>query len=127
MSNLINELDIMEIEFLIALRDVLEEMEKSGGEYSESEIEKFAPKYSQAIVKMLCDENVITPCIGGCLIIKPNGNLLLLLERTKGVISEKIQAKKDHVFNRCKAYLTIGCSIIALIISIISIIVSCNH
>ena len=100
----------MEIDFLKALKYVLEDMVRTGREYEISKIEK----------------NTATATLKS-LVVKPNGNLELLLEKTKGELADKEQKKKDHAFNRRKDYITIGVSIAALVISIVSIIISCSR
>ena len=116
----------MEIDFLKALRDVLEDMVRTGRDYEISKIEKIAPQYAGAIYSLLIEKNTVTATTCG-LIVKPNGNLELLLEKTKGELAGKEQKKKDHAFNRRKDYITIGVSIAALVISIVSIVISCSR
>lgn len=116
----------MEIDFLKALRDVLEDMVRAGRDYEISKIEKIAPQYAGAIYSLLIEKNTVTATTCG-LIVKPNGNLKLLLEKTKGELADKEQKKKDHAFNRRKDYITIGVSIAALVISIVSIVISCSR
>ncbi len=116
----------MEIDFLKALRDVLEDMARTGRDYEISKIEKIAPQYAGAIYSLLIEKNTVTATTCG-LIVKPNGNLELLLEKTKGELADKEQKKKDHAFNRRKDYITIGVSIAALVISIVSIVISCSR
>ena len=116
----------MEIDFLKALRDVLEDMARTGRDYEISKIEKIAPQYAGAIYSLLIEKNTVTATTCG-LIVKPNGNLELLLEKTKGELADKEQKKKDHSFNRRKDYITIGVSIAALVISIVSIVISCSR
>ena len=116
----------MEIDFLKALRDVLEDMVRTGRDYEISKIEKISPHYGGAIYSLLIEKNTVTATTGG-LIVKPNGNLELLLEKTKGELADKEQKKKDHAFNRRKDYITIGVSIAALVISIVSIVISCSR
>ena len=89
----------MEIDFLKALRDVLEDMVRTGRDYEISKIEKIAPQYAGAIYSLLIEKNTVTATTCG-LIVKPNGNLELLLEKTKGELADKEQKKKDHAFNR---------------------------
>lgn len=72
---------------------------------------------------MLKEKETVTVTTGG-LVVKPNGNLELLLEKVKGELVDKEQKKEDHAFNRRKDYITIGVSIAALIISIISLTIS---
>ena len=116
----------MEIDFLKALRDVLEDMVRTGRDYEISKIEKISPQYAGAIYSLLIEKNTVTATTGG-LIVNPNGNLELLLEKTKGELADKEQKKKDHAFNRRKDYITIGVSIAALVISIVSIVISCSR
>ena len=116
----------MEIDFLKALRDVLEDMVRTGRDYEISKIEKIAPQYAGAIYSLLIEKTTVTSTTCG-LIVKPNGNLELLLEKTKGELADKEQKKKDHAFNRRKDYITIGVSIAALVISIVSIVISCSR
>lgn len=116
----------MEIDFLKALRDVFEDMVRTGRDYEISKIEKIAPQYAGAIYSLLIEKNTVTATTCG-LIVKPNGNLELLLEKTKGELADKEQKKKDHAFNRRKDYITIGLSIAALVISIVSIVISCSR
>ena len=116
----------MEIDFLKSLRDVLEDMARTGRDYEISKIEKIAPQYAGAIYSLLIEKNTVTATTCG-LIVKPNGNLELLLEKTKGELADKEQKKKDHAFNRRKDYITIGVSIAALVISIVSIVISCSR
>lgn len=114
----------MEIDFLKALRDVLEDMVRTGRDYEISKIEKIAPQYAGAIYSLLIEKNTVTATMKN-LDVKSNGNLELLLEKTKGELADKEQKKKDHAFNRRKDYITIGVSIAAFVISVISLIVSC--
>ena len=116
----------MEIDFLKALRDVLEDMVRTGRDYEISKIEKISPQYAGAVYSLLIEKNTVTATTCG-LIVKPNGNLELLLEKTKGELADKEQKKKDHAFNRRKDYITIGVSIAALVISIVSIVISCSR
>lgn len=118
--------DNMEIDFLKALKYVLEDMVRTGREYEISKIEKIAPQYAGAIYSMLIEKNTATATLKS-LVVKPNGNLELLLEKTKGELADKEQKKEDHAFNRRKDYITIGVSIAALVISIVSIIISCSR
>lgn len=113
----------MEIDFLKALKYVLEDMVRTGREYEISKIEKIAPQYAGAIYSMLIEKNTATATLKS-LVVKPNGNLELLLEKVKGELVDKEQKKEDHAFNRRKDYITIGVSIAALIISIISLTIS---
>lgn len=112
----------MEIDFLKALKDVLEDIVRTGKVYERSKIDKITPQYGKAIFSLLKEKETVTVTTGG-LVVKPNGNLELLLEKTKGELADKEQKKKDHAFNRRK----IGVSIAALVISIVSIIISCSR
>lgn len=111
----------MEIDFLKALKDVLEDIVRSGKVYERSKIDEIAPQYGRAIFSLLKEKETVTT---GGLVVKPNGNLELLLEKVKGELVDKEQKKEDHAFNRRKDYITIGVSIAALIISIISLTIS---
>lgn len=113
----------MEIDFLKALKDVLEDIVRSGKVYECSKIDEIAPQYGRAIFSLLKEKETVTVTTGG-LVVKPNGNLELLLEKVKGELVDKEQKKEDHAFNRRKDYITIGVSIAALIISIISLTIS---
>lgn len=116
----------MEIDFLKALKDVLEDIVRTGKVYELSKIDEVAPQYGRAIFSLLKEKETVTVTTGG-LVVKPNGNLELLLEKGKGELADKEQKKEDHAFNRRKDYITIGVSIAALIISIVSIIISCSR
>ena len=116
----------MEIDFLKALKDVLEDIVRTGRDYEISKIEKIAPQYAGAIYSLLIEKNTVTATMKS-LVVKPNGNLELLLEKTKGELADKEQKKEDHAFNRRKDYITIGVSIAALAISIVSIVISCSR
>ena len=50
----------MEIDFLKALRDVLEDMARTGRDYEISKIEKIAPQYAGAIYSLLIEKNTVT-------------------------------------------------------------------
>ena len=113
----------MEIDFLKALKDVLEDIVRSGKVYERRKIDEIAPQYGRAIFSLLKEKETVTVTTGG-LVVKPNGNLELLLEKVKGELVDKEQKKEDHAFNRRKDYITIGVSIAALIISIISLTIS---
>lgn len=116
----------MEIDFLKALKDVLEDIVRTGKVYQRSKIDKITPQYGKAIFSLLKEKETVTVTTSG-LVVKPNGNLELLLEKTKGELADKEQKKEDHAFNRRKDYITIGVSIAALVISIVSIIISCSR
>ena len=58
------------------------------------------------------------------IVIKANGNLERLLEETKADLTAMEQAAKDHRFNRFKDYIAISISVLALLISIISLYLS---
>lgn len=114
----------MEIDFLKALKDVLEDIVRTGKVYERSKINEIAPQYGRAIFSLLKEKETVTT---GGLVVKPNGNMELLLEKVKGELADKEQKKEDHAFNRRKDYITIGVSIAALVISIVSIIISCSR
>lgn len=114
----------MEIDFLKTLKDVLEDMVRTGKVYERNKIDEIAPQYGRAIFSMLKEKETVTVTTSG-LVVKPNGNLELLLEKTKGELADKEQKEKDHAFNRRKDYITIGVSIAAFVISVVSLIVSC--
>lgn len=116
----------MEIDFLKALKDVLEDIVCTGKVYERSKIDEIAPQYGRAIFSLLKEKETVTVTTGG-LVVKPNGNMELLLEKVKGELADKEQKKEDHAFNRRKDYITIGVSIAALVISIVSIIISCSR
>lgn len=116
----------MEIEFLKALKDVLEDIVRTGREYDCNKIDKIAPQYGRAILSILKEKDAVAFVTSGYMVVKSNGNLGLLLEKTKGELSEKEQKKEDHAFNRRKDYITIGISIVALVISIVSMVISCS-
>ena len=116
----------MEIDFLKALKDVLEDIVRTGKVYERSKIDEIAPQYGRAILSLLKEKGTVTVTTGG-LVVKPNGNMELLLEKVKGELADKEQKKEDHAFNRRKDYITIGVSIAALVISIVSIIISCSR
>lgn len=63
---------------------------------------------------MLKEIETVTDTTGG-LVVKPNGELELLLAKTNGELSDREQKKKDHAFNRRKDYITIGVSIAVLV------------
>lgn len=113
----------MEIDFLKALKDVLEDIVRTGKVYERSKIDEIAPQYGRANFSLLKEKETVTVTTGG-LVVKPNGNLELLLEKVKGELVDKEQKNEDHAFNRRKDYITIGVSIAALIISIISLTIS---
>lgn len=83
----------MEIDFLKALRDVLEDMVRTGRDYEISKIEKIAPQYAGAIYSLLIEKNTVTATTCG-LIVKPNGNLELLLEKLKASWQTKNKRRK---------------------------------
>ncbi len=116
----------MEIDFLKALKDVLEDIVRTGKVYERSKINEIVPQYGRAIFSLLKEKETVTVTTGG-LVVKPNGNMELLLEKVKGELADKEQKKEDHAFNRRKDYITIGVSIAALVISIVSIIISCSR
>lgn len=113
----------MDIEFLKALRNVLEDMTKKGKVYSKEQIAAIAPHYTPAICSILDDQKVVTFTSMG-IVIKANGNLERLLEETKADLTAMEQAAKDHRFNRFKDYIAISISVLALLISIISLYLS---
>ena len=55
----------MEIDFLKALRDVLEDMVRTGRDYEISKIEKIAPQYAGAIYSLLIEKNTVTATTEG--------------------------------------------------------------
>lgn len=116
----------MGIDFLKSLLSVLEDIQRCGKEYNVNKINNVSPQYSKAIYNKLKEEDVGTFCMGGSIIIKPNGKLEMLLEKTKSELAMQLQAEKDHKFNRVKDYTTIGISVIALLVSILSLIISCS-
>ena len=116
----------MEIDFLKALKDVLEDIVRTGREYDCNKINEIAPQHGRAILSLLKEKEAIAFITSGHMVVKSNGNLELLLEKTKGELSDKEQKKADHAFNRRKDYITIGISIAALVISIVSIVISCS-
>ena len=71
----------MEIDFLKALKDVLEDIVRTGKVYQRSKIDKITPQYGKAIFSLLKEKETVTVTTGG-LVVKPNGNLELLLERS---------------------------------------------
>ena len=60
-------------------------------------------------------------------IVKPNGKAQLLLQEATSVIQQKKQKKKDHLITRIKDIGSLVLSFVAIVISIISMIISCTH
>ena len=81
----------MEIDFLKALKDVLEDIVRTGKVYERSKIDEIAPQYGRAIFSLLKEKETVTVTTGG-LVVKPNGNMELLLERLKA--SWQIKSKR---------------------------------
>ena len=60
-------------------------------------------------------------------IVKPNGKAQLLLQEATSVIQQKKQKKKDHLITKIKDIGSLVLSFVAIVISIISMIISCSR
>lgn len=80
----------------------------------------------KAIMNFLKQNEAITITTEGW-IVKPNGKAQLLLQEATSVILQKRQKEKDHLVTRIKDIGSLVLSFVAIVISIISMIISCSR
>lgn len=120
-------MDNLDLDFLEALANVLRELENSTLKYIEpSTIGVTLSNRDKAITNFLKEYGAITVTTGGW-VVKPNGKLQLLSQEVSSLIKQKKQKVKDHLIGRIKDIGSLVLPSIAIVISIISMIITCSR
>lgn len=115
----------LDLDFLAALANVIKKRENSTLKYIEPSTLGVTPSNrDKAITNILKENEAITVTTGGW-VVKPNGKLQLLSQEVSSLIKQKKQ--KDHLIGRIKDIGSLVLSSIAVVISIISMIISCSQ
>lgn len=93
-------------------------------EIKNEDILKMSPTNGTAIIRFLVDKDVVTELLNS-LVIKPNGSIHQLYDEIKSNLQTKTKEENDHRFNRFKDWISIIISVLALIISVVSMYYSC--
>lgn len=117
----------LDLDFLAALANVIKKLENSTLRYIEPSTLGVTPSNrDKAITNILKEHETITVTTGGW-VVKPNGKLQLLSQEVSSLIKQKKQKEKDHLIGRIKDIGSLVLSSIAIVISIISMIISCSQ
>ena len=117
----------LDLAFLESLANVLRMLVNSESRcINPAKIDIADSNTAKAIMNFLKQNEAITITTAEW-IVKPNGKAQLLLQEATSVIQQKRQNKKDHLITRIKDIGSLVLSFIAIVISIISMIISCSR